>query len=266
MALPIPSSSQPFVDHRGVISREWLQFLLALVRLAQVPSAPVDAAYVVTALDPVLTNERVATSTVSIQVDLGTSGQIKWNLLSTFGDVTGPASSVNGNLAIYNGVTGKVIADSGSSVASILATALAAAIAAIIPVDLASEVFGDLPYANLTPATAASRLLGRGSAGGAGDWEEIALGTGLALTGTTLAATFAGVVVDVAGALDGDGTIGAPLAVKVDGITITINGGNELEVIGGGSGGAYVPLALGSEPLTFVSDGAGQPILVAYTP
>lgn len=29
---------------------------------------------------------------------------------------------------------------------------------------------------------------------------------------------------------------------------------------------SYVPLALGIEPLTFVSDGAGKPILVPFTP
>ncbi len=34
----------------------------------------------------------------------------------------------------------------------------------------------------------------------------------------------------------------------------------------GGSGGAYVPVGTGAEPLTFVSDGAGQAILVPYTP
>jgi hypothetical protein len=35
--------------------------------------------------------------------------------------------------------------------------------------------------------------------------------------------------VDAAGALDGDGTDGDPLAVRVDGVTITINGSNQLE-------------------------------------
>jgi hypothetical protein len=35
---------------------------------------------------------------------------------------------------------------------------------------------------------------------------------------------------------------------------------------GGGGGEAWIPLSLGVEPLTFVSDGAGNPILVAYTP
>lgn len=35
---------------------------------------------------------------------------------------------------------------------------------------------------------------------------------------------------------------------------------------GGGGGGGFVPLSLGVEPLAFLSDGAGNPILVAYTP
>lgn len=38
--------------------------------------------------------------------------------------------------------------------------------------------------------------------------------------------------VDPAGALDGDGSGGSPLAVRVDGATITINGSNALEVTG----------------------------------
>ena len=55
--------------------------------------------------------------------------------------------------------------------------------------DLASQVTGRLPYTNLTQAVAASRLLGRGSASGAGDWQDISLGTGLSMVGTTLSAT-----------------------------------------------------------------------------
>lgn len=44
------------------------------------------------------------------------------------GDVNGPASSVNGRLAAFNGATGKLIADSGSTVATIVAAGAAAAV------------------------------------------------------------------------------------------------------------------------------------------
>jgi len=44
-------------------------------------------------------------------------------------------------------------------------------------------------YAKMQDVSAASRLLGRGSASGSGDMEEITLGTGLQLTGTVLQAT-----------------------------------------------------------------------------
>lgn len=47
-------------------------------------------------------------------------------------------------------------------------------------------------YAKIQNVSAASRLLGRGSAAGAGDVEEITLGTGLTMTGTTLSASGGG--------------------------------------------------------------------------
>lgn len=48
-------------------------------------------------------------------------------------------------------------------------------------------------YAKMQNISAASRLLGRGSAAGSGDTEEITLGTNLALSGTTLNATDTGI-------------------------------------------------------------------------
>lgn len=56
---------------------------------------------------------------------------------------------------------------------------------------LSTGVTGDLAFANLTPATAASKLLGRGDSG-AGDFQEITLGAGLTMTGTTLSASGGG--------------------------------------------------------------------------
>ncbi len=58
-------------------------------------------------------------------------------------------------------------------------------------VDLSNGVTDNLPFANLTPATAASKLLGRGSGAGAGDFEEISIGGDLTMTGTTLSVTVA---------------------------------------------------------------------------
>lgn len=63
----------------------------------------------------------------------------------------------------------------------------------------AADVSGDLPLANLAPASAADLLLGRGSAGGAGDWQELTLGSNLALSGTTLNVTGGSGIGDVLG-------------------------------------------------------------------
>lgn len=66
---------------------------------------------------------------------------------------------------------------------------------------------------------------------------------------------------DAAGALDGDGSGATPLAVRVDGVTVIVNGSNQLQATAGGGGG-WIPLASGTEPPTLVTDASGVLILV----
>ena len=97
-------------------------------------------------------------------------------------------------------------------------------------------------YAKMQNVSAASRLLGRGSAGGAGDVEEITLGTGLSMSGTTLSGssgawtlvatetTFTGGTATITG-------LGSYNEVMCVGVALTadLSGGRQLRV--GDSGG-----------------------------
>lgn len=60
-----------------------------------------------------------------------------------------------------------------------------------------------------------------------------------------------------------NGTAGYVLTSNGVGATPSFQEPSSLVV---GSGGSWIPLSAGVEPLAFISDGAGSPILVAYTP
>ena len=73
---------------------------------------------------------------------------------SVSGDVVGPASSVASEIALFDGTTGKLLKSAtGTGVVHATSGVYSAA-----NVNLASEVTGDLPYANLTQGSALSVL------------------------------------------------------------------------------------------------------------
>jgi len=81
-------------------------------------------------------------------------------------------------------LTGDVTGTGTSSIATTIAND------AVTTVKILND---NVTYAKIQNVSAASRLLGRGSAGGSGDVEEVTLGTNLSMSGTTLNATGGGV-------------------------------------------------------------------------
>lgn len=101
------------------------------------------------------------------------------------GDVVGPASSVDSEIALFNSTTGKLIK-------SATTTGIVKATSGVIGAASAGTDYvapGALTSSGLTQATA--KLIGRTTAG-TGAHEEISVGTGLSLSAGTLSSTSAG--------------------------------------------------------------------------
>jgi hypothetical protein len=133
---------------------------------------------------------------------------------------------------------------------------------------LSTGVTGRLPYANLTAPGTASKLLGRGDT--TGDWQEITLGSGLAMTGTTLASTggvsFASAAetttgTDAAKAVTPDGLAGSDYGKRY----ITIMCVDDATVLTTGTGKCYFPLHPDFNGWNFVGGSAHVGAVVGAT-
>jgi len=119
-------------------------------------------------------------------------------------------------------------------------------------------------YAKMQDISAASRLLGRGSAAGAGDPQEITLGSGLTMTGTTLAASGSGGTVTHTGNLTanelvvGNGTADIKVIAATDGqipIGKTSDGSVNLATI---TAGSNITVTNGAGSITIAATGGGS--------
>jgi len=143
-------------------------------------------------------NADTATATVTIQKDVSGTNYVLISYAVTSGDTLMWSREDGWRLAKAGGttitLTGDVTGTGTSSITTTIANDAVTTVKILNDAVTTAKILNDnVTYAKIQNVSAASRLLGRGSAGGAGDVEEVTLGTNLSMSGTTLNATGGGV-------------------------------------------------------------------------
>jgi hypothetical protein len=222
------------------VSNDWLLYFQSLTEQAagSGTGTVTHTAGALTVNEVVLGN---AGADIKVLGSYGTAGQVltsngspnapSFQAVPAGGTVTHTGSLTANELVIGNGTADiKTLGTLGSTTTLLHGGAGAPTFAAV---SLTADVSGDLPFSSFVQASAASKLVGRGSAAGAGDFQEIALGTNLSLSGTTLNASAGTGTVTHTGALTANELV---IGNGTDDIKTLGSLGSSTTVLHGGAG------------------------------
>jgi hypothetical protein len=163
-----------------------------------------------------------------VDADVSPTAAIAYSKLSLTNSIQNSdivANAITTSKVANGTVTTSKLADSAVSGLKLLTHAVTSnhiADGAVATADIADDA---VTFPKMQNASAESVLVGRGEGSGGGNLEEITIGSGLSMTGTTLSATGGGLATVTHNAtLTGNGTVGSPLGINLaNGNTWTAN-------------------------------------------